>query len=319
MPLLDMPLDQLRTYAGRNPKPDDFDAFWDRTLAELSAIDPEVDLVPASFQTPNAECFDLFFTGLGGARVHAKLLVPRGPAASPHPAMVHFHGYTMRASDWSDYLGWVGLGFTVAALDCRGQAGQSQDAVVTSGPTQSGHIIRGLSDGPEKLYYRHVFADCALLAQLVMDRPEVDADRVIATGGSQGGALAMACAALEPRVSKCAPIHPFLCDYQRVWEMDLDVHAYDELRRYFRHFDPTHAREAEIFTRLGYIDIQHLAPRIEAKVLMGLGLMDNITPPSTCFSAYNRVRGEKDIVIYPDFGHEGLPGFSDRVFQFALS
>ncbi|MDX2064810.1 MAG: alpha/beta fold hydrolase [Fimbriimonadaceae bacterium] len=319
MPLLDMPLDQLRTYAGRNPKPDDFDAFWDRTLAELGGIAPDVELRPADFQTPNAECFDLYFTGLGGARVHAKLLVPRTPAARPHPAMVHFHGYTMRSSDWSDYLGWVGLGFTVAALDCRGQAGRSQDTVVTTGPTQSGHIIRGLSDGPDHLYYRHVFTDCARLAQLVIDRPEVDGTQVIATGGSQGGALAMVCAALEPRVAKCAPLHPFLSDYQRVWEMDLDVHAYDELRRYFRHFDPTHAREAEIFYRLGYIDIQHLAPRIEARLLMGLGLMDNITPPSTCFAAYNRVRSEKEIVIYPDFGHEGLPGFSDRIFQFALS
>ena len=40
-------------------------------------------------------------------------------------------------------------------------------------------------------------------------------------GGSQGGALALACAALEPRLKRIAPTNPFLCDYQRVWQIDL--------------------------------------------------------------------------------------------------
>jgi cephalosporin-C deacetylase len=53
--------------------------------------------------------------------------------------------------------------------------------------------------------------------------------------------------------------------------MDLAVNAYEELRTYFRRFDPRHEREQEIFTKLGYIDCQHLAPRIRAEVLMGVG------------------------------------------------
>src|SRR5206468_10960218 len=83
-------------------------------------------------------------------------------------------------------------------------------------------------------------------------------NRVGATGGSQGGGLTLACAALEPRIKRAAPVYPFLCDYQRVWEMDLAVGAYEELKQYFRLFDPLHEREKEIFTRLGYIDNQHL-------------------------------------------------------------
>jgi cephalosporin-C deacetylase len=100
--------------------------------------------------------------------------------------------------------------------------------------------------------------------------------------------------------------------------MDLAKDAYAELRAYFRLFDPRHERKEEIFTRLGYIDVQHLAPRIGAKVLMALSLMDNICPPSTQFAVYNAIRSPKDAVIYPDFGHEGLPGFGDRAFDFLL-
>jgi len=145
---------------------------------------------------------------------------------------------------------------------------------------------------------------------------EVDATRLGAMGGSQGGALTLACAALLPEVKLAAPCFPFLCDYQRVWEMDLAEAAYEELKTYFRRYDPLHAREREIFTKLGYIDIQHLAPRIRARVLMGCGLMDKICPPSSQFAAFNKITSEKEVVIYPDFGHEGLPGFNDLTLEF---
>ena len=98
--------------------------------------------------------------------------------------------------------------------------------------------------------------------------------------------------------------------------MDLAKDAYDELQLYFRHFDPCHEREEEIFTKLGYIDVQHLAPRIQAEVLMGIGLMDTICPPSTQFAAYNKIPSPKQTVIYPDYAHEHLPGMHDKILQF---
>ena len=58
MPLLfDMPMSELERYQGINPRPDDFDAFWDEGLEEMNALDPEIEIVPASFQTPFAECW----------------------------------------------------------------------------------------------------------------------------------------------------------------------------------------------------------------------------------------------------------------------
>ena len=98
--------------------------------------------------------------------------------------------------------------------------------------------------------------------------------------------------------------------------MDLAKRAYEELRYFFRAFDPTHEREEEIWTRLGYIDCQYLAPRIKARVQMHTGLMDEVCPPSTQFAAYNKIAAPKEMIIYPDFGHEGLPGKEDRVFSF---
>lgn len=319
MPMIDMPLEQLKTYKGSSPKPADFDAYWETALAEMHATDPEVTLTPASFQTPFTECFDMYYTGVHGARVYAKFLRPKHRSGKV-PAVLNFHGYSGASGAWYDYLGYVAAGYAVFAMDCRGQGGKSEDVGGVCGNTLHGHIIRGLdNEDPHMLLYRDIFLDTAELAKIAMDMPEIDETRVGCFGGSQGGALTIACAALEPRIKLAAPEFPFLCDYKRVWDMDLAERAYAELKEYFRNFDPRHEREDQVFTKLGYIDLQFLAPRIRAKVMMGTGLMDVVCPPSTQFAAYNRMTCEKSMKIYPDFGHEGLPGFLDLKFQMFLT
>ena len=181
-----------------------------------------------------------------------------------------------------------------------------------------GHIVRGLAGPADNLYYRHVFLDTALLARIVSGMVEVDGTRMGAFGGSQGGGLTLACAALAPEIRLAAPQFPFLCDYQRVWEMDLAKDAYLELREHFRKHDPLHVSETEVFSKLGYIDCQHLAGWIRAEVQMTTGMMDTICPPSSQYAAYNKIISPKNLIIYPDFGHEGLPGEPDRTFEFLV-
>jgi len=316
MPAIDKPLAELLQYNGRNPRPADFDAYWAEALAELDVVDPAPELMPvAAVSTRAVECFDLWFTGVRGARIYAKYVRPRRDGRNP--AVLQFHGYAGNSGEWIDKFGWAAEGFCVAALDCRGQGGRSEDNVPVRGTTLRGHIVRGLDDAdPHRLGYRQIFLDTVQLARAVTQLPEVDAGHLGCMGGSQGGALALACAALEPRICRVAATHPFLCDYRRVWEMDLAKDAYDELRYFFRMFDPHHEREDEIFTKLGYIDCQHLAARIRAEVLMVTGLMDTVCPPSTQFAAYNKITAKKDLLIYPDYGHEYMPGAADRIFAF---
>jgi cephalosporin-C deacetylase len=318
MPMVDLPLEELRIYQGINPRPVDFDAYWERALQEQRAINPDVELVLSSFQTSFAECFDLYFTGTRGARIHAQYLRPKNSPAS-HSAVLQFHGYSRSADDWSYKLGLVAAGCSVAAMDCRGQGGASEDVGGVKGNTLNGHIIRGLDDKPENLLYRQIFLDTVQLARVVMDFPEVDPERVGAMGWSQGGGLTLACAALEPRIKRLMAFYPFLCDYRRVWELDLAKDAYAELREYFRRFDPQHQREDDIYTKLGYIDVQHLAGLIQGEVLFIIGLMDTVCPPSTQFAAYNKIKAQKRMLIYPDYHHgERYPGSSDQTFEFMM-
>lgn len=318
MPTIDKPLAELRNYKGISPRPEDFDSYWKQALEELEAVDPAPVLEVAKEIRPrHAEAFDLWFTGIGGAKIYAKYLRPKNPAGKL-PAVLQFHGYTGNSGAWFDKLALVGEGFAVAALDCRGQGGRSEDNTPVRGNTHHGHIIRGLDDAPGRLLFRSIFLDTVQLARVVASFPEIDSGRMGTLGGSQGGALSIACAALAPQIRRCVSMYPFLSDYRRVWEMDLAKEAYAELLTFFRNFDPLHEREEEIFRSLGYIDVKNLAPRITADVLMGISLIDPICPPSTQFAVYNNLSSKKEALIYQDFRHENLPGFNDRAFEFLM-
>ena len=315
MPLVDMSLERLKEYQGRNPRPADFDEFWDASLAEMRAIDPKPEFKPYDYPSVIADCYELTFTSTKNAKIYAKFLKPKN-VTGKIPAVLSLHGLSAQSEHWRSLLPYVSQGYCIASLDCRGQGGYSQDVGGTLGTTYTTPFIRGIDGDPKDLLYRDMYLDTAMLARVIMELDYVDETRVGVYGGSQGGGLSIACAALVPEIKLCAPTFPYLSDYKRVWEMDLAKGAYDGMKYYFKHFDPTHEREDEFFTKLGYIDVQFLAPRIRAKVMMATGLMDTTCPPSTQFAAYNKMNTEKEVVIYPDFGHEELLGHPDRVFRF---
>lgn len=316
----ELPLEELKKYQGINPKPRDFDSFWEEGIHELDSIDPNIELIPSDFEFPFGKAFHLYFTGTKGARVYAKLLRPL-PGKDLGPGVLTFHGYSGNSGGWSEKptkLAYVAAGFTVLSLDCRAQGGNSFDAGSRRGWSLRGHIVRGVKDIPQNLYYRDVFLDTVRLARILMSFDEVDHNRIGVTGESQGGALSLACAALVPEIRKVAPIFPFLCDYMRAWQFDTEDNAYKEIREYLRRFHPQDQCTVELFEKLGYIDVQHLADRVKGEVLIGIGLADTRCPPSTQFAVYNKLKCAKALEIYPNYGHERLPGHNDRIFQFLL-
>jgi cephalosporin-C deacetylase len=135
------------------------------------------------------------------------------------------------------------------------------------------------------------------------------ADWVAVTGGSQGGALALAAAALRPdAVRVCHADVPFLCDIQRAITLAPQA-PYTEIPQFLsQNLDLI---EPALDT-LRYVDCALLARRITAITLMSVGLMDGICPPSTVFAAYNEIQSAKEIAVFPYTGHEGAHGHTER-------
>ncbi len=318
MPMIDLSGEELLSFQGRTPRPADFDAFWDEGLARIEAIAEAPQLQPAQIEVPGVSCFHLTYTGVGNAQIYAKYL-KADVADAQRPILLVFHGYRRSSPSWLNLMQFVCAGFDVMAMDCRGQGGRSQDVGGVLGNTHSGHFIRGLDDpDPHRMLMHQIMLDAARLARLASRMDGIGNVPVAAFGASQGGGLALASAALFPDMKRVVAICPFLCDYRRVWEMDLGDTAYAELTDYFRMFDPRHEREEAIFTKLGYIDVQHLVPRIRGKVLLMTGQMDTTCPPSAQYAAYNRILAPKRGLLYPDYGHEVAPDMEDMALRFLI-
>lgn len=189
MPMLDMSIEKLREYMGSGICPDDIDEYWDDALNEMKSIDPDIELIPAEFHWPGVKCYHLYFTGVKGARIYAKLLKPESPPSDKNPGVIRFHGYYGNSGGWHEYLGFVLAGFTVAALDVRGQGGRSEDSGGYTGTTIKGNIVRGLDGDKHNMMFRHIFLDCAQLAGIIMNMDDVDENRVGCYGNSQGELL----------------------------------------------------------------------------------------------------------------------------------
>lgn len=311
----EMPLEQLSNYHGTNPKPDDFDEFWDLRMKEVNSFPLNYE-VKKSEMTTNMDCVmeELWFESIDHGRVYAKFL--HHPTQLNQPLILQFHGYPGASRSWFEQASFVGLGYSVIAMDCPHQGGYGRDLTVVDSTMMGGMIVAGIEGDAKDMYYVRQFQNIGLLCRIVQQLTLIDQNRIYVNGASQGGGFGIACAALNPIIKKAAILYPFLSDYQRVWEMDLDQVAYEGLRYYTRWFDPMQEKHQEIFTKLGYIDVHHLASRIKCEVLFGSGLMDSYCPVSTQFAVYNQLQCQKKQVIFPDYAHEEIPAFDDLLINY---
>ncbi len=173
MPLVDRIAREAAAEHGEALRPQDFDGYWENSIAEMESLGTGCTLVPAAFQTPAAACFDLWFTGVDGAQECTQSTRVPSLLGESRPAVVLFHGYHRNSGSWTSLISYVGAGFCALALDCRGQAGLSQDVGAVEGITIRGHILRGAMDpDPRKLLMRAIYLDCAQLARIAMHRPK---------------------------------------------------------------------------------------------------------------------------------------------------
>jgi len=300
----DLPLDQLKTYLPPRVEPQDFDAFWNRTLAEAARFDLNPRFEPVDSGLSTVEVFDLTFNGYNGEPIKGWFLLPR-QRSSPLPCVVEFIGYGGGRSFPYDWLLWSSAGYAHLVMDTRGQGsefspGDTPDREPEgSSPHYPGFMTRGILN-PDAYYYRRVFTDGVRAVSTALSHPAVDAERIAVSGLSQGGGISIAVGGLVPQVKVMMADVPFLCHYRRATEIT-DGDPYQEISRYLK----VHRDQVErVFHTLSYFDGVNFAARCRANALFSVGLMDEICPPSTVFAAYNHFAGPKDIRIWHYNHHE---------------
>lgn len=309
MTRFDLPPEELRAYRPELDEPADFDDFWRTTMAEARSADVGVRLERVDVGLELVEVFDVTFAGFGAHPIKAWFTRPAA-ADGPLPAVVQFNGYGGGRGLAHQHVRWAVAGYAHLFMDTRGQGagwgegGHTPDPV-GAGPATPGFMTRGIDD-PTEYFYRRVFVDSARAVDAVRTIAGVDPDRVAVVGGSQGGGMTIAAAALSEGLAAAMPDVPFLSHFPRALEIT-DAFPYGEIVKYLS----VRRDQAErVMRTLSYFDGVHLARRADAPALFSVALMDQVCPPSTVYAAYNRW-GElggtvaKDIVVYPFNGHEG--------------
>ena len=305
----------LKSYRPDIFVPDDFDAFWTRTLAENPAREPRFELIDNRLR--QIDTYDVTFAGYALSPVKGWLHVPAG-ARGKLPVVVQYIGYSGGRGLPHEQTLWATAGYALFVMDTRGQGsgnrtGHTPDPDGAGEPAPNGYMTRGILS-PEGYYYRRVYTDAVRAIDAALAHPLVDREQVAVIGGSQGGGLSIAAAGLHRGVKYALVDVPFLCDFKRAVSLT-DRDPYAEIVRYLK----THRDHLEtVFKTLSYFDGAVLGRRATAEALFSVGLMDDICPPSTVYAAYNwygsgaGTEVRKAITEYPFNGHEGGQAHLER-------
>ena len=283
--------EELEAFVTSVTCPDDFDEFWDRTLAALAGepLQPSLALDPLR-SNEDVNVYQATYRSLDGLEIFGWYSVP-AVGDGPFPAILVLPGYKSEPALRRD---WGRKSVAVLSVAVRGKLPSSS----RFNPGYPGLLTAGI-ENRETYSYRGVISDCSRGVDFLLSRPEIDPERIFACGSSQGGGLTLATAGLRPEIKGGVSGYPFICCFPESMKM-LRSYPYDELSCYVRaHPD----REKQMLQTLRYFDGVNFAPRIKCPMVVGIALEDEVCPPETSYAAYDRLGGERELWLFPESGH----------------
>ena len=280
-------------------RPADFAEFWAETMTAAAAIplNPRLDHIPLR-STPEVDTYELHYDSLDGLRIAGWYCVPRGSTLPPpYPALLLAPGYI---SEPTLPKSWARKGYAAIGLAPRGKL--RSNAVFN--PGYPGLLVHHITDR-DTYSYRGFYVDATRAVDVLLGRPEVDAGRIGIYGSSQGGTLALTTAALRPDAIACGVAGvPYLCAIMDAARLTRS-YPYEEINEYLR----MHPDDEPLVRRtVAYFDGLNFAPRIQAPMLIYVGLEDDVCPPETGLAAYDALRGPKQLHALPRCAHDAGNG-----------
>jgi len=293
------------------PNPPDFDAFWAEAKAGLAKLPIDARLTPKpELSTGKVDAYQVSLQNVGSdakgaSRFYGILAVPK--AEGRFPALMNPPGAGARP-----YRGLVDVaerGYITLQVGIHGIPVDLPAEVyegLLAGAFGSGRGYTAFNlDDRDRYYYRRVYLGCLRANDFLVSHPKWDGKNLIVTGGSQGGALTIVTAGLDPRVTALAPYYPALSDLAGYLKGRAGgwPHIFKE---------EAHRTEAKIRTA-AYYDVVNFARRVKAPGLYSWGWNDEVCPPTSMHAAYNVVAAPKQLLLAAETGHNTVPEETAKV------
>ena len=290
--------EQLKPYT-KNPA--DFDAFWQKNLEEARKTPVSITCEPApDYSTDKVETSLLKIRTDRRHSVYAYLIKPKKQGRYPVVLTPPGAGIKTIKNVSVDYAeqGMIRLMMEIHGISPKLTDEQFKD-ISNAFSGENGYLENGL-DNRDNYYMKHVYVACVRAIDFLTSLPEWDGKNVFVQGGSQGGALSLITAGLDPRVTACVANHPALSDMAGYAEQGR-TGGYPHFHRENQMLTP------EKIQTLQYYDVVNFARRIKCPVYLTWGYNDNVCPPTTSYVVWNLITSPKESLITPINEHWTTP------------
>ncbi|MBF0925803.1 MAG: acetylxylan esterase [Lancefieldella parvula] len=310
-------LEDARSYRGAWLRPSNFESFWETsvTFAQNAHVESAVELPSA---TQAATFKRITFTSTDQTQLRARvilpasmsvaeplasaeLLAPAEPLASAElPAVVLFSDLGRGVRSWLHLLRFSALGMPVVALEARPCEASLKDA--WRGALTAEELARALINPDD--------AASSTLKQLIDDALVTTAvasrflgRTTVTWGEGLGGSQALFAAALLPKVAIATmALNPLFADNATTLRTVVGC-------------GDTPQSDAAI-DAVGLLDSACAAELVRVPALIGTALLDQSAPTEGTFALYNRLPGQKEMRVYPKYGHERINQFENEQINY---
>ena len=310
-------LEDARSYRGAWLRPSNFESFWETSVAfaQNAHVESVVELPSA---TQAATFKRITFTSTDQTQLRARVILPAGvsvaeplaatelsapaelSASAKLPAVVLFSDLGRGVRSWLHLLRFSALGLPVVALEARPCSAQLKDAwrgALTA--EELAHALINPDDAASSTLKQLI--DDALVAVSVASR--FLGRTTVTWGEGLGGSQALFAAALLPKeVSATMALNPLFADNATT------------LCTVVGCGDAPHSDAA--IDAVGFLDSACAAELVRVPALIGTALLDQSAPTEGTFALYNRLPGQKEMRVYPKFGHERINQFENEQINY---
>jgi cephalosporin-C deacetylase-like acetyl esterase len=278
--------------------PVDFEAFWDEQKARLAEVPLNWQETSVPSGVEGIVVADVQVEALDGVPVSGYVALPEQARPKSLPAVLWVHGAGVRSSLKGQAVDGARQGFLSMDINAHGLPNGKPEEFYKK--LEKEDLEQYRIDGRENrdgVYFKNMFLRLVRAIDYLTARTEWDGRCVAVVGHSQGGAQALVAGGLDGRVTFIGAGVPAMCDHTGMlrkrpsgWPKFVPILESGKP-------DPMVAEVSR------YYDAVNFAARCHCDAIMSIGFLDRACPPTSCFVAYNQLKGDKRLLAEVAMGH----------------